>query len=125
MEEDNGAMGAAIFTMATILYFVILGWYLKLAAWILKKGFNLITLKQRNITGTFIIFLSSLQLSLPFYLWYMTYSYKLDDVIPAVMSTYQNWIIGCAIFAVATLAFAKMKRTKRIIAEIQAEEAEV
>ncbi len=126
MNDDNVAAGGAVFTLFFFIYILLIGWFLKLGAWIFGKGFNTAALHHRVIWGFILMFIGMVEMTFLLFVWYVVEhspvnAWTSENIMPAVMDSYIIWLGGSAAVAFLAALVSQMKRAQNVADEIRAQ----
>ena len=122
--DDNGqAAGSIMFMLITVIYFVILGWILKIGLWIFGKGWNAAAIKYQYAKGFLLMLLGITEITSMIFIFWVGYKTKhayLGNLQPAIEAYYLHWLLGSLSLAIMALLFTKTKRVQSVADEIRA-----
>ena len=126
MNDDNVAAGGVVFTLFFFIYILLIGWFLKLGAWIFGKGFNTAALHHRVIWGFILMFIGLVEMTFLLFVWYVVEhspvnAWTSENIMPAVMDSYIIWLGGSAAVAFLATLFSQTNRMQKAANEIRAQ----
>lgn len=122
MNDNAGAGSTAMFMVITVVYFVVLGWFLKIGFWIFGKGWNAAAIKYQYAKGFFLMLLGITEITFMVFVFWVGYKTKygyLGDLQPAIEAYYLHWLVGSLALAIMALLFTRTKRVQTVASEIR------